>query len=139
MSIQKNQKFTLSNLAQKFGLYLIIQFGSSINPDRIKHSESDIDIAVLANKTLSLGDRIELNYQLAKYFNVSEDKIDLIDLRRVNSLLAHQIATNGLAIYDSNNHQYHQFYMTAKRRYIDETPLYELESEMLDRKVRSFQ
>ncbi len=133
---QKNQ---IAKIVQKFGLSLVVQFGSSLEKDGIKHSESDIDIAFLPKSNdFALKQRIDLQYELAVLFNISGDKIDLVDLKHCNSLIAYHAITKGKVLFDSDGHQFNQAYLTAIRQRIDEADLYELQEEILNQKVRSY-
>ena len=126
-------------IAQRFSLALVVQFGSSLDPQRIDHPESDIDLAFLSHpKTLSLEQEIDLQYQFAKLFGVFEDKIDLVNLAKVSSLLLYQVATKGVSLYDRDDHQFNEFYITANKRYIDEQNLRDLQKDLLTQKVASY-
>ena len=37
----------ITKIAKKFGLFLVMRFGSSLDENKLEHSESDIDIAFL--------------------------------------------------------------------------------------------
>lgn len=129
-------KRNIVDIARKHGLSLVVQFGSSLEKDGLKHSESDIDIAFLPkDRDFTLNQLIDLQYDLAIIFGVFEDKIDIVNLKRANSFLAYQIATKGTPLFDGDGHQFSLFYVSALRQKIDEVDLYNLQSDILDKKV----
>ncbi|MBI3260912.1 nucleotidyltransferase domain-containing protein [Candidatus Berkelbacteria bacterium] len=128
----------IADIARQFGLDLIVQFGSTVAAPSFTHQESDIDIAVSASQPLTPKELIDLQYAIAKFFGVAEDAIDIVDLHRANSLVSHQVTTNGKVLFDNDGHQFNEFYVATQRRFIDEAPLYQLESDSLTRKVKSY-
>lgn len=139
MKSHKNNKSEISKIAYKFGLSLVVQFGSSLEKNGIKHSESDIDIAFLPNSNdFTLKQLIGLQYDLAVLYGVFENKIDLVDLKKCNSLISYHIAGKGKVLYDRDGHQFNQFYINSIRQKIDEADLYQLQDEVLNKKVRSY-
>ena len=137
MELPDRQKIAIKKISQKFGLVLMLQFGSSIEENNIYlHKESDIDIAFLSdNKDFSFKQLINLQYELAKIFSVFEDKIDLVNLRNASSLLGRKIADSSIILYDFDHHQFNQFYIYAQKRYIEEKDIYELENHYLKQKI----
>ncbi len=74
-------------------LELVIRFGSAAagrtRPD------SDVDIAVLGERELSLEDRERVLIHLGQRHGLPEDRIDLVDLRTASPLLLHEVAEHG--------------------------------------------
>lgn len=136
MENNKSIKLEIANIAHKFGLNLIMQFGSSLDDNKLEHSESDIDIAFLPkNHDFDLKQLIDLQYDLAVVHGVFEDKVDIVNLKRTSSLLAFQVATKGEVLFDEDGHQFNQFYISALREKIDEADLYQLQNDILNMKV----
>ena len=75
---------------------LIIAFGSQVKGKAT--TSSDHDFGILGEKTLSLSERTDLSYYIAKKLNINEDKIDLIDLSTVSSMLKFEVAKSGKLI-----------------------------------------
>ncbi|MEK7188981.1 MAG: nucleotidyltransferase domain-containing protein, partial [Patescibacteria group bacterium] len=57
--------------------------------------DSDVDVAVLADQPLTLADKVALSQDVAKELSVSEDVIDMVDIRTASPLLQQQISTHG--------------------------------------------
>lgn len=128
-------KQTIHRIAQENGLKLLIQFGSTVDKNSIQHQESDIDIAFFGKNKMDYSELINLQYLLARHFDVQEDKIDLTDLSRANSLISRRVADSGQVLFDNDGHQYNNFYLSAIKKFIDEQNLYELEKEILKEKI----
>ncbi len=74
-------------------LELVIRFGSTARGRQ--RADSDVDIAVRSDRTLTLAEQSEVGAYLAARYAVPEDRIDLVDLRAASPLLSHEIAENG--------------------------------------------
>ncbi|KKP87888.1 MAG: hypothetical protein UR93_C0029G0014 [Berkelbacteria bacterium GW2011_GWA2_35_9] len=132
----RNYNSQIAKIAQKFGLSLVVQFGSSLDDSKLEHEESDIDIAFLPkNNDFTLKQLIDLQYDLAVIYGLLEDKIDLVNLKRTSSLLAYQVATKGVALFDEDGHRFNEFYVSSLREKIDEADLYQLQNDLLNMKV----
>lgn len=81
-------------------------------------ADSDADIAILAKESLSLDDKIALGEEMAKRLGVSEDKIDLVDLRHASPLLQHQVGEEG-RILSGDPQKFARFRVLAWKRYLD--------------------
>lgn len=77
---------------------LIYIFGSYATD--LQTTASDIDIAVLTNKTLDPVERWKMESELAE--RLGKD-VDLIDLLSASTVMQHQIIQYGLCIYDPEN------------------------------------
>ena len=74
-------------------LALVVRYGSTVagraRPD------SDVDVAVLAERELSLADQERIVSDLVRRHGWREDAIDLVDLRKAPPLLRHEVAEHG--------------------------------------------
>ncbi len=104
----------LENIIEKYGITLLIIFGS-YNTDRFTPN-SDIDIAFKSQNSLSIDDKIELIGDLISYFK--RDNIDLIDIQNAPPLLLYAIACNGQVLYEKDN-SFLKFKLYASFRYAD--------------------
>lgn len=129
-------KRNIVDIARKHGLSLVVQFGSSLEKDGLKHSESDIDIAFLPeSRDFTLKQLINLQYDLAVMFGVFEDKIDLVNLASCNSLIAYHSAMEGQVLFDSDGHQFNRFYVRAVKQKIDEEDIFHLKRQILSQRI----
>lgn len=99
-------------LVQEFSPYLIYIFGSMVkNRDR---GESDIDIAILTDKSV---DEYELFILSQKLADILKKEVDLIDLNKTSTVFKIQIIKTGKLIYNSNNLKKMYFQMRAMKDY----------------------
>lgn len=124
-----SQERKLNKLAEKYQLRLVILFGSRVKEKL--HQESDFDIAYLPKKELSGKGIIDLNCDLMEVFKT--DKVDLVDLRKVNPFLRFEIAKKSQLLYGKEM-DYLNFKAFAFKDYINHLPLFDLESVLIKRK-----
>lgn len=75
----------------------VYRFGSSV--DGSSRPDSDIDLAVLVADRLDPHARFELQERLAVALR---RQVDLVDLRSATTVMASQIVTTGVLLYDGN-------------------------------------
>lgn len=75
----------------------VYRFGSSA--DGATHRESDIDLAVLAPTRLEARDRFDLQERIAS--RLGRD-IDLVDLRSASTVMAMQVITGGVLLFEGD-------------------------------------
>ncbi len=114
---------------------LIIAFGSQVSGRTRKGS--DFDVAVLAEKPLTLAERTRLSGYLAKKLDINEDKIDLTDLRTASPLLLYEVAKKGKLI-EGDNFDFIRFKVRAWKVYQDTAKFRRLGEQMLKKYVKGF-
>ena len=80
-------------LERRLKIELVIRFGSTARGTA--REDSDVDLGVWAEHSLSLAEQSALVAELALRFGLPEDKIDLVDLRTASPLLLHEVAEGG--------------------------------------------
>jgi len=108
---------------------LIILFGSKASG--FSGRNSDVDVAVLADRPLSLSDKTFLIEDLIKKIETTEDKIDLIDLWQAPPLLQNEIAQSGKLLIGSE-FDFLRFKVLAWKRYQDTKKLRRAREENLE-------
>jgi predicted nucleotidyltransferase len=101
-------------------LALVIRFGSTATGRA--RSDSDVDLAVLAERELSLADQERVVIALARRHGIPEDRIDLIDLHAAPPLLAHEIAEQG-ELLEGEPEEFLRFRLSAWKVYQDTAKL----------------
>ena len=117
----------IEEIAQRYGLELIILFGSRAkgNP----HAESDCDVAVKAGESFPLEESERLRWEtaleeeLAVVLAVPEG-LDLVVLNEAPSLLAYEVARSGRPLYERDSLVFRRFQSSAYLRYFDDERLY---------------
>lgn len=129
MQIKIDEKLynNVEKLALKYGLDLVLLFGSQSN-GRI-HKESDVDVAYLSNKLLSFEQEFHLNYELTNVFRY--DRVDTVDLKKAKPLLMYAIFQHPKILFQADNKLFFQYRSYAFKRYIESKPLYQEKAKRL--------
>jgi predicted nucleotidyltransferase len=90
----------------------IYQFGSTV--EGTEHGESDLDLAILAQRPLENLDRWELQEDLA--VEVGRD-VDLVDLRSATTVMRAQVLETGTVVAETDRTARQQFEMRVCSAY----------------------
>jgi len=123
MNLDKSQ---FNELGKKYDLRLLMVFGSQVNGDI--NQDSDFDFAFISNNEVNLRD---LNSDLIDIVN--NDKVDLVDLKKTNPLLKHEIS-NRIELVHGNELDYLEFKASAFKEYIDSKPLFDLQNLLIKKR-----
>ena len=104
----------LQPVAQKFGVRLIVLFGSVVR-GRI-HEESDIDVAVLTERPLTFNKRLKLWSALSPLFSMD---VDLTVLNHAEPVLKFQVARHGKVLFEQHPLTWDNWKSYAYRQYWD--------------------
>ena len=127
----KIPKQKLTQIARKYGLNLIVLFGSYA-ARRLLKQESDIDIAIRTTRRLTAEEEIALISQLSLLFPA---EIDITFLNEADSVLVYEIARDGIPLYEQNPDSFIEFQLYATKVSEDEQRYRELAKEyVLERK-----
>lgn len=97
-------------------IILVILFGSQATGKAGKNS--DTDVAVVSDHSLTLEEKAEIGTEAARIFNISEDNVDVVDIWHAPPLLQHEIASSGKLIY-GDMFDFIRFRVLAWKRYLD--------------------
>lgn len=128
LEIDKNK---IKKIAQKYGLEMVLLFGSQTN-DKAK-PDSDVDIAYSSKELLSLDEKMGLNKDLAGIFR--KDNIDQIDLKSANPFLLHEISRNSQMIFGKEI-DYIKFKTRAFRIFVDSQSLFRLQESLIKKRQK---
>ena len=119
----------LNELAVKYGIRLILQFGSTVTG--AIHPQSDVDLAIpFQDGNLSLHKLAEIRHGLQECF--PEQDVDLAIINRADPLFLKKIMERcdllhgsirdlqQLRIYAFKRYQDHRRFLELERRYVDE-------------------
>ncbi|HEY4689702.1 MAG TPA: nucleotidyltransferase domain-containing protein [Anaerolineae bacterium] len=107
-------KAQLETIAKRYGLRLIVLFGSQVTGRT--HPESDVDVAVLARRALTAAQRNRLWMELSDTFQA---EVDLAMLNHAEPLLLYQVACSGKPLYEDDQWRWAEFKGYAFRYYED--------------------
>lgn len=121
----------LARIADKHGIRLLLQFGSSVTGQM--HAQSDVDFAVrLKRMPDSLLDEGELVADLQTL--VKDRDVDVTFINRADPLLLKQIAAHAELVYGSAR-EFEAFKLYAFKRYQDHRPYLQMERDYVNRAV----
>lgn len=131
IKITQKQKNSLKKIAKKFGLDLILVFGSRVQ-DKV-HPLSDLDIAVSSKKLdFTLKQYSDLLFQLEKVF---PQKVDLVFINKADPLLLHEIVQSNQLLYGTKR-QFLEFKIYAYKRYQDYKPYFKMEEKFVNKFIK---
>lgn len=105
---------TLRPIAKRYGLRLIVLFGSQVS-GRL-HPESDVDVAVWSDGSLKFKQRMDLWKELSEAFDAD---VDLGVLDHAEPLFLYQVARSGKTLYQAGRSVWSEFRGFACRYYWD--------------------
>lgn len=107
----------IKELAEKYGLSLVVLFGSQVAGKT--HKESDVDFAFTADKYISPRETTEIIFDFTRGLKTGVN-VELVNLKNASPLLLKQIAMRSLLMYEKEPHLYNLFKIYAIKRYIEE-------------------
>ncbi len=122
----------INELVAKFGLTLLVYFGSYGTPSY--RETSDIDIAFLSEQTLDGKAKLELLHDLIVVHQKSE--IDLVDLRTAEPILRCEIALKGRNLYEKEEGLFERYSLYYIKRFYELQPVIQAEMVQIRRKIR---
>ena len=127
---EKLLKIDFSVLAVKYNLSLIMLFGSEARLTANK--ESDIDIAYLSKKYLSLEEEIALEEEISKLIN--SDRVQLVNISTASPLFLREIVRDGFVLYQSDIFVYENLKSYAYKAFVETKFLREMRHARLIKK-----
>lgn len=107
-------KEVLKPIVQKFGIRLIVLFGSVAGGTA--NADSDVDLGVLINHPLSFNQRLKLWGALSPLFNT---EVDLVILNHANPVLAFEVASTGNLLFEDKSNTWDTWKSFSFRQYWD--------------------
>jgi len=128
--VQIPAKSQLASIAKRYGLRLIVLFGSQATGH--VHPESDIDVAVWATRALTPAERDRVWRKLSELLR---SEVDLTVLNHAEPLLLRQVAHTGRLLYESRRWAWEDFKGFAFRYYLDTGKFRDDLARYLDREI----
>jgi len=127
------QRKLARKIAQKYGLELILLFGSQASGKTYKGS--DFDVAYLSKKELSLEKEAELIVELAPIFG--SENIDLVNLRKTPPLLFYAIFKDCKVLFEATPLLFDNLRAYSFKKYIETKVLYEEKFRRLQERIKT--
>jgi uncharacterized protein len=132
--IKPNIKKKLNLLAKKYDLKFLVLFGSRANGTY--NNLSDWDFAFFPQKNFSIEDEMDLFDSIL--FILKNEKVDIINLKNQQDyLLRKNIAQNSILIYEEEKGIYDDFQVNSIFNYIDYLPIYKVEEDIVNKKLKN--
>lgn len=130
MNLKALSSETFNQFADECGLAFIVLFGSAAK-NTLKE-KSDIDVAFFSKKEI-IGDPYFKLYEVISEKIGEQRTVDLVDLKKANSLLRYEIVRNGILLY-GDPAGFSQYKTFAFKDYVDSKSLLELEALLITKK-----
>ena len=134
MNISDSQKKDIAVIAKKYGLRLLVLFGSQARGDAYKGS--DIDIAYAAGKTIDMTEENCMALELYSVFGTA--KLDMVDLSKADPLLLKCITEEGIALYEAEKSFFNNLYLYAMNTYRESKILRDLRQYLVNARNEQF-
>ena len=126
-------ELSLEKVAQRHGIQLLLQFGSTVSGHI--HRQSDVDLAALLDRpSLSIRERGDLLHALQSLY--PDREVDLVLINRADPLLLKKITDTCRLLYGPVRRLY-ELRIYAFKRYQDHRKYFELERDFVTRAVNS--
>ncbi len=124
----------IHTLAEKYGLSLVLLFGSQATGKT--HKESDVDIAFIADQKLDFMDQAKLNTELSEMFR--NERVDIVNMKTASPLLLKHTVKAAHILYERTPHVFDSMYAYALKIYEESKPLFDLRRHYLDYKISQY-
>lgn len=126
-----NRKQAIKKIAKKHNLSLILVFGSWATGT--VHSNSDLDVAVMAKGDFDYRNHSRLLFDLGEIF--PEKEIDLVLINHADPLLLKKILENCKILYGSKRELY-ELKIYAFKKYCDYQKYFDLEEKFVHKFIK---
>ena len=124
----------IRELAEKYGLSLVVLFGSQAAGQA--HKESDFDVAYLSDKKISFEEEIKINTELTEIFR--SDEVQLVNAKTASPLLLKRIVQSAAVLYEQKPGFFTDLYLYALRVYEDANILFNLQTDYITHKIENY-
>ena len=125
------EKELVEKIAKRYGLTVLILFGSHALGSA--HKKSDFDIAYISARSLTLHEESELILDLSSV--VKSEHIDLLNLRTSPPLLFYAALKDGKPLYEKEPLVFTSLRAYAFKKYVETKPLYEERFKRLQKEI----
>ena len=122
----------IKELAEKYGLDLVMLFGSQVTGKT--HKESDFDIAYLSDKKLSFEDEGRMIIDLAPIIGARDERlVNLSNIRQAGALLLKEIFDKHRVLFCADQNIYDSYKIFAVKNFLENRPLFDLRNYLIKR------
>ena len=120
----------VQKIADKFGLSLVMLFGSFANVTNTK--ESDVDIAYVKTDKLATAQEIELALEFENLFKV--ERADIVYIPDMSPIFMYMTLNDGIVLFAQSETIFPSFYSYSIKRLYDNMSLYQMRLDHLCKK-----
>ncbi len=129
-NMEKIDEKKIKELAQKYGLKLLLLFGSQVSGKT--HPMSDFDFGFIGERGLDYLEKDSLSIELSQ---LVKKEADVVDLKNVGPLLQYEIVKNNKVLYDAKN-EYEYFFVNTMQEYFEAKRLFEIRDSIITNKIK---
>jgi predicted nucleotidyltransferase len=129
--VSLEMKKQVRQIAERYGLSLIVLFGS--RAELRDNKQSDVDVAYMTDETAGKKLSFEDELALAREFEVlfKAPRADIIRLTNTSPLFMYMILQDGVILFEKESALFPEMYTYALKRFEDNMPLYRQRFEYL--------
>lgn len=123
---------SIKQIAENFEVEFLVYFGSF--QTEYYNSDSDIDIAFLTARPLSIEAKTHLLEELILFHRKSE--VDLVDLRTADPLLRYEVARSDRVLYERETGLFERYRLFYIKQSYELKPVFEAELKKIGEYIR---
>lgn len=127
--MEKFDEKKIREIAEKYGLKLLLLFGSQAAGKT--HKFSDYDFGYIGKKDMGYSERGSLDVDLSR---LARNEAEAVDLKNVGPLFKYEIVKNNKILYDIKN-EYEYFFVQALREYFEAGRLFAARDSVIANKI----
>lgn len=112
----------IRELAEKYHLLILALFGSQVTGKT--HPQSDVDIAFLSAKPMSLNETAKMQFDFSEKLKIKN--LEMVSLNGSHPLLLKQVAQKSISLYEKETSSFARFKIYAFKRHMEAKKLLEL-------------
>ena len=120
----------IEKLSKKYGVGLVMLFGSQVTGKT--HKESDFDVAYLSDKKLSFEDEGRIIIDLAPIIGARDERlVNLCSVKEAGALLLKEIFDRHQVLFCADRNVYDSYKIFAVKNFIESRPLFDLRDYLI--------
>ncbi|MEK7128002.1 MAG: nucleotidyltransferase domain-containing protein [Patescibacteria group bacterium] len=127
-------KSKIKPMAEKYGLKLVVLFGSRARGD--SREKSDFDIAYLPKESVNFSEENHMAGEL--YFILKSSDVDLVNLSNASPLLFKKIFEESVVLYEIEKSLFNNLYLYAARVNRDSEILHRLRRDYVRERINQY-
>jgi uncharacterized protein len=131
--MEKIRQDKIEEIAKKYGLKLLLLFGSQVSGKT--HPMSDFDFGYIGKKELNYKEKSELANELSKLVKFLD--VEVVDLKKSGPFLLKEIIKNNQVLFQEEG-AYADFYTASTRIYFDAEPIFKLQEIIYSNTINKY-